>query len=64
MIEKIHLIFTSPPFALLRKKDYGNVNKEQWRAQKNQKVGCACPLADTGSASPDVGAGMATGTVT
>ena len=27
--ESIDLIFTSPPFALLRKKDYGNVEDEK-----------------------------------
>lgn len=30
--ESIDLIFTSPPFALLRKKDYGNVDAEQYVA--------------------------------
>jgi site-specific DNA-methyltransferase (cytosine-N4-specific) len=28
--ESVNLIFTSPPFALLRKKDYGNVTSEQY----------------------------------
>jgi site-specific DNA-methyltransferase (cytosine-N4-specific) len=30
--ESIDLIFTSPPFALLRKKDYGNVEEDQYVA--------------------------------
>lgn len=54
--ETVDLIFTSPPFALLRKKDYGNVAEHEYLewfepfAQQFQRI-----LKPTGSLVIDIG---------
>lgn len=52
----VDLCFTSPPFALLRKKDYGNKEQDdyvEWLAEFAQKI--KCKLKDEGSFVVDLG---------
>lgn len=41
--ESVDLIFTSPPFALLRKKDYGNVEEDKYSKKFQTDNGGAIP---------------------
>lgn len=54
--KSVDLVVTSPPFALLRQKDYGNIGQDEyvdWLLSFTQKLQCI--LKDTGSLVIDLG---------